>query len=337
MKGSRKAAETLAGELLGRNSPPLTPEVLLMLNLWKFKSNPYRKNVMQFDTNFVYSDCFGMSVSRTQQLSVATNSRNSNSIDQVIIRWMWAKFPKEMSKHPFTSVTINSNFSAKIHRDRNNLGLSLITSIGNYTGGNLLYWEDDDHKMSLDEVAKHEPRIVDLKDKAFLMNGQCAHAVEAFEGTRYSIILYSSSKHSKLNDKSKIALMQKGYVWPKDNEIPLIMENFYKPKGYQMMREGKEHICQTLAEMKHFVGEWLLTHKKTPWAVMARGIQRKHKVGACKSHHVLSVDLTGPFPACLGKNYTYGLVAVYSMGAGEICRLFKEQEENLVKNACMLF
>ena len=56
--------------------------------------------------------------------------------------------------------------------------------------------------------------------------------------------------------------MQKGYVWPKDEEIPLIMKNFYKPKGYQVMREGKEQLCQTLAGMKHFVGEWLLSNKK---------------------------------------------------------------------------
>ena len=122
--------------------------------------------------------------------------------------------------------------------------------------------------------------------------------------------------------------MQKGYVWPKDEEIPIIMKNFYKPKGYQVMREGKAQLCQTLAEMKHFVGEWMLTNKKAPWAVMARGIQRRHKVGACQSHHVLSIDLTGPFPACLGKGYTYGLVAVYSLGPGEICHLFKEQTEN---------
>ena len=94
--------------------------------------------------------------------------------------------------------------------------------------------------------------------------------------------------------------MQKGYVWPKDEEIPIIMKNFYKPKGYQVMREGKAQFCQTLAEMKHFVGEWMLTNKKAPWAVMARVIQRRHKVGACQSHHVLSIDLTGPFPACLG-------------------------------------
>ena len=43
VKCSRKAAEAMAGELLERNSPPLTSDVLQMLNLWKFKSNPYRK------------------------------------------------------------------------------------------------------------------------------------------------------------------------------------------------------------------------------------------------------------------------------------------------------
>ena len=99
------------------------------------------------------------------------------------------------------------------------------------------------------------------------------------------------------------------------------------------MREGKAQICQTLAEMKHFVGEWMLTNKKAPWAVMARGFQRRHNVGACQSHHVLSIDLTGPFPACLGKGYTYGLVAVYSLGPGEILPFVQGTKGKQVKNA----
>ena len=122
---------------------------------------------MPYNWKFVYSDCFGMSVTRNQRFGVSTNSRNSNSIDEVIIKWLWAKYPCEMANHTFTTMTINSDFSANIHRDRNNDGLSLITSIGNYTGGNLLYWEDADHTMSLDEVATHEPQVIDLKDQMF--------------------------------------------------------------------------------------------------------------------------------------------------------------------------
>ena len=107
------------------------------------------------------------------------------------------KYPHDIVNHTFTTMTINSDFSAKIHRDRNNDGLSLSTSIGNYTGGNLLYWEDDDHTMPLDEVSKHEPQVIDLKDRMFLMNGKCAHAVEAFEVTRYSIVLFTISNISE--------------------------------------------------------------------------------------------------------------------------------------------
>ena len=110
---------------------------------------------------------------------------------------MWAKFPNEMARHSFTSITINSDFSARIHRDRNNDGLSLVTAIGNYTGGNLLYWEDDDMTMSLDGVSQHEPQVIDLRDQLLFFNGKCAHAVEAFEGTRYSIILYTQAKYEK--------------------------------------------------------------------------------------------------------------------------------------------
>ena len=77
---------------------------------------------------------------------------------------------------------------------------------------------------------------------------------------------------------------------------------------------SKEQIWQTLAETRRFVGEWTLTNKKAPCATMARGVRRQHKAGACQSHNVLSMDLSGPFPPCLGNGYCYGLMAVYPMG-----------------------
>ena len=64
-----------------------------------------------------------------------------------------------------------------------------------------MYWEDDDMKLPLDEVAKHEPHVYDLRDKLLVMNGKCAHAVEAFEGTRYSIILYTQRKYQSMKMK----------------------------------------------------------------------------------------------------------------------------------------
>ena len=96
-------------------------------------------------------------------------------------------------------------------------------------------------------------------------------------------------------------LKKKGYSWPNEERIQRAMNQHRQPEGYQHIKEGKEQICQTLAEMKKFAGEWMLTNKKAPWATMARGTQRKHKVGACQSHHVLSNDLAGPSPPCLGE------------------------------------
>ena len=91
---------------------------------------------MPYDWKFVYSENDGMSTSRNGIFfSVAVNSRSPNSIGQVISNWLWAKYPKEMAGHSFTSITVNSDFSAKLHRDRNNAGLSLITAIRNCTGG----------------------------------------------------------------------------------------------------------------------------------------------------------------------------------------------------------
>ena len=141
-----------------------------------------------------------------------------------------------MTNHPFTSITINSDFSAKIHRHRNNEGLSLITAIGNYIGGNLLYWEDDNRTMTLEEVSTHEPQVNNLQDQAFLMNGQCAHAVEAFEGTRYSIILFTSSTYQNLDEDYVDILKRKGYNWPEAETIRSTMSQHYQPKGYQTIR-----------------------------------------------------------------------------------------------------
>ena len=66
--------------------------------------------------------------------------------------------------------------------------MPMITAIGNYTGGHLLYWADDDMNMSLEDMSQYEPQVIDLRDQVVFINGKCAHAVEAFEVTRYSIV-----------------------------------------------------------------------------------------------------------------------------------------------------
>ena len=106
-------------------------------------------------------------------------------------------------------------------------------------------------------------------------------------GARYSSALCTQAKHGKLSDDGMHISKQKGYIWPEPDGIRLSISQYYQPKGYQRLKDelppGKVQICQPLAEMQRFVGEWMLTNKRATWATMARGVQRKHKVGACQS------------------------------------------------------
>ena len=107
------------------------------------------------------------------------------------------------------------------------------------------------------------------------MSGKCAHAVEAFEGTRYSIVLFARAKYSNLSEESVNVLKQTGYIWPDEERIQMAMSQHHQPEGYQQIREGKEQSCQTLAEMKQFVGEWMLTNKKGSMGNNGPGYSKK--------------------------------------------------------------
>ena len=96
--------------------------------------------------------------------------------------------------------------------------------------------------MSLEEVSQHEPRVIDLRDHLALINGKCAHAVEAFEGTRYSLVLYTQSKYGRMSGNDIEVLKTKGYVWPDPDGIGLSLSQYYQPKGYQRLKDGKAQI-----------------------------------------------------------------------------------------------
>ena len=74
-------------------------------------------------------------------------------------------------------------------------------------------------------------------------------------------------------------LKEKGYNWPSPRDIDKQMIDIGKPKGYPKVEGTIARICQTLAEMRHYVGEWMLASKKAPWSTMTKGIHREHKKG----------------------------------------------------------
>ena len=80
---------------------------------------------------------------------------------------------------PWTSVTVNQNYAAGRHRDRGNIGESYLVAFGDYTGGELKFWEGE--RAGIWDINK-KPIVADFSE--------LEHSVEPFEGERYSLVFY---------------------------------------------------------------------------------------------------------------------------------------------------
>jgi hypothetical protein len=88
--------------------------------------------------------------------------------------------PKEV---PWNAVTVNMNYKAEKHRDRNNRGNSFLVAFGDYVDGDLLIHESD---LSGCYNIRHHPIITDFS--------KVLHSVEAFQGERFSLVYYQFAK-----------------------------------------------------------------------------------------------------------------------------------------------
>jgi hypothetical protein len=81
----------------------------------------------------------------------------------------------------YTAITLNHGVQATKHRDKSNVGRSIIIGIGDYTDGALRVWEPDDAFYT----------DMDLKDRPTIFNGALrTHETQPFTGDRYTIIYY---------------------------------------------------------------------------------------------------------------------------------------------------
>ena len=91
--------------------------------------------------------------------------------------------------------SINS-YAARLHRDGHNAGPSLTRSLGDFSGGRLLYFPDDDGRTQLDEFRQYDAVPLDTHSGFVLFDGNRAHSVEPFRGERYSLVFFSIATHS---------------------------------------------------------------------------------------------------------------------------------------------
>ena len=137
----------------------------------------------------------------------------------------------------FTGFTVNS-FASRRHRYTGNEGPSAITALGQFQGGRLRYWEEDQGKAVIDSLPDDEAMVLELKDKVHFIDGHRAHGVEDYEGDRTSIVWYT---HKCVWDTEPEVLRQaraKGFRPPSTPKDILLGKWFAQPMGVQAHGES---------------------------------------------------------------------------------------------------
>jgi hypothetical protein len=92
-----------------------------------------------------------------------------NILDRIVDKY----FPPNFF---YNCVVINRNFKCLPHKDKHNIGDSIIVAIGNFTGGYL--------KINDEEY--------DINGKPLLFDGSNTHSTTDFDGTRYSLVFFNN-------------------------------------------------------------------------------------------------------------------------------------------------
>ena len=94
-----------------------------------------------------------------------------------------AVIKKSKPDFKYNSIQFNKNGRTAKHIDGHNVGVSTMLGLGDYTGGDLIIY---------DEEGKN-PRKVATRNKWITFNGsQFPHETDKFKGTRYTIVFYKT-------------------------------------------------------------------------------------------------------------------------------------------------
>ena len=197
-------AEQRAWDFLeaGVISDACVEEVLQLLDVPGSTSRPY---VANYPGQPVQSMCIGLS-SRCGQLCTRTDELEG--VFRLLTLWMKTDVCQH-GEFPFTSITINKQHAAQLHRDQGNVGMSVIRVVGNYTGGDLWLYEEDDGTFPVHAITKEDMcRLDAMNFVAF--DGTCAHMVDEFVGERTSVIFFTSGMLWEASVDAKLKLVDWG-------------------------------------------------------------------------------------------------------------------------------
>ena len=235
MQRGRLIADATAAQVLERaaiDGGRITDDdILRVFRQWRFKKNDARTNVLPEGKPWVFSDTLGLIRDRCGKYMLTGPSRYVE-VCRVLNRWM-----KDNLSLAFccTSISLNKGYAARLHRDSNNVGPSICRAIGNFKGGRLGYFRDDDSSHELEALqADHAQEAVylDVKADFQLFDGLRGHFVEPFKGQRLSFVFFSVSKYWKTKPSMLAELRKRDFPLPSAEWMSHAESLLPQPRGY---------------------------------------------------------------------------------------------------------
>lgn len=234
----RMEAQAVANLILERadkSGRKVTSEdITSVLDLWEFRQNTSRGNVMRDGIEWVNSDTLGLLNTYDGGVVVSGATKHYPSVSRLMSRWLKDHYPSSDigGEFVFTSINVNRGYAARLHRDGNNVGPSMISAFGDFTGGELEYYADDDKALSLDDLMSNAHATVNIKETLLLFDGNRGHAVLDFSGQRYSLVFFCINKSGRASEKQRKELRDAGFNFPEEKEIKWAQSLLPPPRGY---------------------------------------------------------------------------------------------------------
>lgn len=226
----RLVADGLAAQMLrnaGHDGAIRDSEVLSCLRAWGFHRNEARQNVIPEGKSFVLSDTLGLNRGRDGRTVLTSLSRRYPNVTKLLMRWFHHNKPGSIDEDfPCTSISMNSSYAARRHRDRNNSGPSLLKTLGRFTGGSLRYWPRDEGKDKVENLNQADSIVLNAKKEAVAFDGKRAHEVTVFQGKeRFSLVFFTLGKYWEASPQAEQKCKELGFSWPTSASLSRAMSN----------------------------------------------------------------------------------------------------------------
>ena len=170
-----------------KNTPCQKKHLLNILRKTNFPLNESRKNIMKKGQVSYEGFVLGMInlipywaniKGHKQDLSVRTKNPKFKELYDATKLLLKLHDPK----FKYTTIQYNKNHKCAKHKDGRNVGVSYIIGLGNYTGGELIVFDENDKNP-----VKH-----DIRNKFFKFNGsKYFHVTAPFKGERYTMVYFN--------------------------------------------------------------------------------------------------------------------------------------------------